>query len=63
LSRYSKSNRETGRNIGGSSPSCWERPSLLFRVRDDEREPKSEARGRKWGRVIGRRAASPLLES
>ena len=36
--------------IGGSRPSCWERPSLKFRVRGEAR--KAEARGSK-GRQRG----------
>jgi len=50
---------------GGSSPSCWEKPCLLFRVRGEGRRVKArgpKGRQRGWG-LLGKGAASLLPTS
>jgi len=44
--------------MGGSGPSCWEGPSLLFQVRVEARRAKARGpKGRERGRVL---EASPV---
>jgi len=53
-----------GRAIGGSSPSCWDRSSLLFQVRGEARKPEPEdQRADSRGGVLGGREASHLPTS